>query len=132
MSRTIAALCLLVDDYDRAIDFYTQALRFDLLEDTVLSPEKRWVRVAPAGGGTALLLARAATPEQRALVGGQGAGRVWLFLQTDDFDDELAHLRTHGVRLAEAPRQEAYGRVVVFLDLYGNRWDLIEPAEGRR
>jgi catechol 2,3-dioxygenase-like lactoylglutathione lyase family enzyme len=128
MPRTIAAVSLLVDDYDQAIRFYTQALRFVLLEDTLLAPGKRWVRVAPAGGGTALLLARAAAPEQRALVGGQGAGRVWLFLQTDDFDGELAHLRAHGVRLAEEPRREAYGRVVVFLDLYGNRWDLIEPA----
>ena len=129
MPRKLAAISLLVDDHDRAIRFYTQALRFDLLEDTELSPGKRWVRVAPAGGGTALLLARAATPEQRALVGGQGAGRVWLFLHTDDFDGELAHLRAHGVRLLEEPRRESYGRVVVFLDLYGNRWDLIEPIK---
>jgi predicted enzyme related to lactoylglutathione lyase len=129
MPRTIATVSLLVDDHDQAIHFYTQALRFDLLEDTLLSPGKRWVRVAPAGGGTALLLARAATPEQRALVGGQGAGRVWLFLHTDDFDGELAHFRAHGVRLLEPPRHEAYGRVVVFLDLYGNRWDLIQPVQ---
>jgi catechol 2,3-dioxygenase-like lactoylglutathione lyase family enzyme len=131
MPSAIATVSLLVDDYDQAIRFYTQALRFELLEDTELSPGKRWVRVAPAGGGTALLLARAATPEQQALVGGQGAGRVWLFLHTDDFDGELAHFCTHGVRLLEEPRREAYGRVVVFLDLYGNRWDLIEPVEVR-
>ena len=131
LSKLAAAVSLLVDNYDQAIRFYTQALRFDLVEDSELAPGKRWVRVAPAGGGTALLLARAATPEQRALVGGQGAGRVWLFLQTDDFDGELAHFRAHGVRLVEEPRREAYGRVVVFLDLYGNRWDLIEPPQVR-
>jgi len=130
MQRTLATVSLLVEDYDAAIAFFTQALRFELLEDSPLAPGKRWVRVAPSGGGAALLLARAATPEQRALVGQQGAGRVWLFLHTDDFDAELTHFRAHGVRLAEAPRTERYGRVVVFLDLCGNRWDLIEPAAG--
>jgi catechol 2,3-dioxygenase-like lactoylglutathione lyase family enzyme len=132
MPRTLATISLLVKDYDAAIAFFTQALRFDLLEDRLLAPGKRWVRVAPSGGGAALLLARAATPEQQALVGQQGAGRVWLFLHTDDFDGELAHFRAHGVRLAEAPRNESYGRVVVFLDLCGNHWDLIEPAAGPR
>jgi catechol 2,3-dioxygenase-like lactoylglutathione lyase family enzyme len=127
MSRRLAYTSLLVHDYDEAIAFYTQALRFRLLEDTRLSATKRWVVVAPSGDGGALLLARASTPAQVALVGAQGGGRVWLFLHTDDLDAELAHLRAHGVRLTEEPRQESYGRALVFLDLYGNRWDLVEP-----
>jgi catechol 2,3-dioxygenase-like lactoylglutathione lyase family enzyme len=128
MSRRLAYTSLLVRDYDEAIAFFTGALRFVLLEDTRLSESKRWVVVAPAAdSGGALLLARASTPEQQALVGGQGAGRVWLFLHTDDLDADVAHLQRHGVRLTEAPREEAYGRVLVFLDLYGNRWDLVQP-----
>lgn len=85
-----------------------------------------WVVVAPRGGGAGLLLARAATPEQEAQIGHQSGGRVFLFLDTDDFDGDLAHMRLHGVRFAEAPRSEDYGKVVVFLDLYGNRWDLLQ------
>lgn len=127
MTRRIALTTLLVHDYDEAIQHYTQALRFELLEDTRLSPSKRWVVVAPSREGGALLLAQASTDAQRAMVGQQGAGRVWLFLHTDDFDAEITHLRAHGVKLLEAPRSEPYGRVVVVEDLYGNRWDLIEP-----
>jgi catechol 2,3-dioxygenase-like lactoylglutathione lyase family enzyme len=119
---------LLVPDYDEALAFFTQALRFQVRQDTALSPDKRWVVVAPSSSGGALLLARAATPEQRTLIGRQGGGRVWLFLHTDDLDADMAHLRTHGVAFAEAPRTEAYGRVVVFTDPWGNRWDLIQPA----
>jgi len=119
---------LLVPDYDEALAFFTQVLRFRVLEDTALSPDKRWVVVAPSSSGGALLLARASTPEQRTLIGRQGGGRVWLFLHTDDLDAEMAHMRTHGVAFAEAPRTEAYGRVVVFTDPWGNRWDLIQPA----
>ena len=126
MSRRLAYTSLLVRDYDEAIGFFTVALRFQLLEDTRLSPTKRWVVVAPSPEGGALLLAQPSTPKQAALIGGQGAGRVWLFLHTDEFDADIAHLQSHGVRLTETPRQESYGRVVVFLDLYGNRWDLIE------
>ncbi len=127
MTSRIAAFSLVVRDYDEAIQFYTQALRFELLEDTRLSETKRWVMVAPPGGqGAALVLARAATPEQLAVVGRQAGGRTWLFLHTDRFDDDLRHFAEHGVVLTEAPRNEVYGRVVVFLDLYGNRWDLIE------
>jgi catechol 2,3-dioxygenase-like lactoylglutathione lyase family enzyme len=129
MPRQIACVSLLVHDYDEAIAFYTRALRFELLEDTPREAGKRWVRVAPsAGTGSALLLARAANEAQRAVVGRQGGGRVWLFLHTDEFDADLAHMRAHGVRFTEAPRSEDYGRVVVFEDLYGNRWDLIEPV----
>ena len=122
------AFALLVRDYDEAISYYTGALGFELLEDSAQGGGKRWVRVAPRGGGCALLLARAANPEQIAGIGRQGAGRVWLFLHTDDFERDHARMQAHGVRFVEAPRSEAYGRVVVFEDLYGNRWDLIQPA----
>jgi catechol 2,3-dioxygenase-like lactoylglutathione lyase family enzyme len=132
LTQRIASLALVVRDYDEAIDFYTRALRFELIEDTRLSDTKRWVVVAPPGplgaGGASLVLARAATPEQVAVIGRQAAGRVWLFLHTTRFDDDLRHFAAHGVQLTESPRREAYGRVVVFLDLYGNRWDLIEAA----
>lgn len=126
-ARRLAALSLVVREYDEAIDFFTRVLRFRLLEDTDLGGGKRWVRVAPDQGAE-LLLARAATPEQQAAIGLQSGGRVFLFLHTDDFEGDVAHLRACGVRFTEAPRDEAYGRVVVFLDLYGNKWDLIQPA----
>ena len=122
-------LTLVVRDYDEAIDFYTRVMRLRLVEDTRLSATKRWVVVAPGNDGAALLLAQAATPEQRAAIGHQSGGRVFLFLHTDDLDADVAHLRTHGVRFAEdTVRNETYGRVIVFHDLYGNKWDLIEPA----
>jgi catechol 2,3-dioxygenase-like lactoylglutathione lyase family enzyme len=125
MPQTLAHLAFLVRDYDEAIAWFTEALGFGLLEDTALGGGKRWVRVAPPGGrGASLLLARAATPEQSASVGRQAGGRVVLFLHTDDF----ARLLAHGVRFRESPRKEAYGTVAVFDDLYGNPWDLVEPA----
>jgi catechol 2,3-dioxygenase-like lactoylglutathione lyase family enzyme len=127
MSRRFACTTLLVRNYDEALAFYTQALRFELIEDTRLSPTKRWLVVAPSREGGALLLAQAGNDEQAAMVGRQGAGRVWLFLHTDDLDEDIAHMQAQGVRFLESPRSEAYGRVVVFEDLYGNRWDLIEP-----
>jgi catechol 2,3-dioxygenase-like lactoylglutathione lyase family enzyme len=130
MARSIAKLALLVRDYDEAIAFFTDALRFALVEDTPLGAEKRWVVVTPPGGqGAALLLARAASPEQLAHVGNQAAGRVFLFLHTSNFWHDYRHMLAHGVRFAEEPREEPYGRVAVFLDLYGNRWDLLEPAQ---
>ncbi len=129
MPDTLAAIALLVHDYDEAIAFYSQAMGFELLEDTDRGGGKRWVRVAPPGGGSALLLARAVTPEQSAAVGNQSGGRVFLFLHTRDFDADLARLTAHGARLTETPRDEDYGRVVVFLDLYGNKWDLIQPGD---
>jgi catechol 2,3-dioxygenase-like lactoylglutathione lyase family enzyme len=129
MSARIADVALLVRDYDEAIRFFTGALGFELLEDTPAGNGKRWVRVAPAGGrSAALLLARAATAEQERFVGSQGGGRVFLFLETDDFEGDHARMRAAGVRFTEDPRREAYGTVAVFLDLYGNKWDLI----GRR
>ncbi|MCX6018088.1 MAG: VOC family protein [Chloroflexi bacterium] len=121
----ISSIALLVRDYDEAIAFFTQSLRFVLLEDTPLGGEKRWVRVAPAGGGAALLLARAVGPQQEHAIGDQSGGRVFLFLESADFWGDYAHMRAHGVRFVEAPRRERYGWVVVFLDLYGNRWDLL-------
>jgi catechol 2,3-dioxygenase-like lactoylglutathione lyase family enzyme len=131
LSRRLASVSLVVRDYDEAIDFYTRVMRFRLIEDTPLSPTKRWVIVAPGDGtDTTLLLAKAATPEQQAAIGNQTGGRVFLFLNTDSFDADVAHLRAHGVRFAEdVAREEAYGRVIVFHDLYGNKWDLIEPKE---
>ncbi len=128
MTRQIAQVALLVHDYDEAIRFFTQALDFELLEDAPRPEGRRWVRVGPGGGnGTALLLARAATPEQRGAVGNQTGGRVFMFLATDDFDRDYARMKAHGVRFTEEPRHEEYGMVVVFLDLYGNKWDLIGP-----
>jgi catechol 2,3-dioxygenase-like lactoylglutathione lyase family enzyme len=127
--RRLAMLSLVVREYDEAIHFYTRVMRFRLVEDTPLSPTKRWVVVAP-DEGAALLLAQAATPEQQAAIGHQSGGRVFLFLHTRDIEGDIAHLRAHGVRFAEdAPRDEPYGRVIVLHDLYGNKWDLIEPKK---
>ena len=124
----ITQVALVVRDYDEAIRFFTQALGFTLVEDTPRGDGKRWVRVAPPGGpGTELLLAQAATPSQQEAVGNQTGGRVFLFLRTDDFQRDYARMKSQGVRFTEEPRREEYGTVVVFLDLYGNKWDLIGP-----
>jgi lactoylglutathione lyase len=129
MSRAIAHLSFLVRDYDEAIAFFTESLGFDLIEDTPLGDGKRWVLVAPPGAsGAALLLAKAATPEQELRIGDQTGGRVFLFLRTDDFWREYEAMRARGVRFVEEPRRESYGTVVVFLDLYGNKWDLVQPG----
>jgi catechol 2,3-dioxygenase-like lactoylglutathione lyase family enzyme len=126
--KRLVMTTLVVRDYDEAIDFYTRVMRFRLVEDTALSPSKRWVVVSPGDDSAALLLARAASPEQEAAIGRQTGGRVAFFVHTDDFDGDVSHLRARGVRFAEdAPREEPYGRVIVFHDLYGNKWDLIEP-----
>jgi catechol 2,3-dioxygenase-like lactoylglutathione lyase family enzyme len=127
MRQQIGYVAVVVRDYDEAIAFYTQTLGFHLLEDTDLGGGKRWVLVAPPGSaGTALLLARAATPEQESRIGNQTGGRVFLFLHTDDFWRDYHALRSRGVQFESEPRQEAYGTVAVFVDLYGNRWDLLE------
>ena len=123
----LGAVSLLVRDYDDAIGFFVGKLGFDLSEDTDMGGGKRWVRVTPKGGQTSLLLARATT-EQRARIGDQAAGRVWLFLETDDFDRDHESFKAAGVVFREAPRREPYGVVAVFEDLYGNAWDLIGPA----
>lgn len=131
MAQHIGALTLLVADYDQAIRFFTDGLGFTLLEDTPLDepgkPGKRWVRVAPKGGsGSALLLAQAANGQQQAAIGQQGGGRVFLFLETDDFWGDYQRMQAYGVHFCEQPRDESYGTVVVFEDISGNRWDLLQ------
>ncbi|MBN9120771.1 MAG: VOC family protein [Planctomycetes bacterium] len=126
MGQAISAVALVVRDYDEAIHFYTRCLRFAVVEDTALATGKRWVVVRPPGGGTALLLAKAATPEQAARLGDQTGGRVFLFLSTDDFSKDYEEMKARGVRFTEGPREEGYGTVAVFLDLYGNKWDLVQ------
>ena len=126
MSQQIIHMSLLVADYDEAIQFYTGILEFELVEDTVLSDVKRWVLVRPAGfGGACLLLAKAANDEQKTRVGNQTGGRVFLFLQTDDFWRDYKKFVDKGVVFVREPVTEAYGTVAVFKDLYGNLWDLI-------
>ncbi|WP_455356791.1 VOC family protein [Streptomyces sp. SYSU K217416] len=125
----IALVALVVRDYDEAIGFYTDALGFELIEDTPRPDGSRWVVVRPAGtGSTALLLARAKDGDQRERVGDQTGGRVGFFLHTDDFTADHARMTAAGVRFLEEPRHEPYGSVAVFEDLYGNRWDLLQPA----
>ncbi len=132
----IAHVAFLVRDYDEAIAFFTEKLGFTLREDTARGPGRRWVVVAPpaspaarAGGdGATLLLARAANDEQARMVGNQAAGRVFLFLHTDDFQRDYEAMRTRGVEFLETPRMEPYGHVAVFRDLYGNKWDLLGPS----
>ena len=127
MNSSIALVTYLVRDYDEAIAFFTDALGFTLLEDSPQSQAKRWVVVGPAGGrGASLLLALAATPGQVAQIGNPAGGRVAFFLETDDFARDHARMLAAGVRFAEAPRHEPYGTVAVFLDLYGNKWDLLQ------
>ena len=131
MSQHLHHVALLVREYDEAIEYFTTVLGFELRGDTQLTPEKRWVVVAPPGAGAAsLLLARAATGDQRAFIGKQGGGRVWLFLHTDDFARDFAAMAARGVQFVEAPRDEPYGAVAVFEDLYGNRWDLVQMKPG--
>lgn len=131
MRQDIAAVTLVVHEYDEAIAFYKGVLGFELVEDTPLGDGKRWVLVRPAGSaGTALLLARADGPAQAARVGDPTGGRVGFFLHTDDFRRDHAAFTERGVRFVEAPRDEAYGTVAVFVDLYGNRWDLLQPRRG--
>lgn len=129
MRQKIANISLVVRDYDEAIDFYTQKLHFKLLEDTPLSETKRWVRVAPHGSeDCCLLLAKAANDEQCSRIGNQTGGRVFLFLHTDNFERDYQNLVSQGIMIVRKPTQEEYGKVAVFEDLYGNLWDLIEPA----
>ena len=129
MQQRIAHVALVVSDYDEAIAFYTQKLHFTLIDDTY-QPEqdKRWVVVAPPGdaGGTTLLLARASTPEQAKFVGNQSGGRVFLFLQTDDFWRDYNEMTDKGIVFVRPPTEQPYGTVAVFEDLYGNRWDLVQ------
>ena len=128
MAQTIASITLVVADYDEAITYYTDVLGFELMEYSARDNGKRWVRVAPPGSnGISILLARAVNERQRSRVGNQTGGRVGFFLHTDDFHRDYAGMRARGVVFSETPREEAYGTVAVFEDLYGNRWDLLEP-----
>lgn len=128
MPQHLAHIALLVDDYDRAIAWFSEKLRFELIEDTPMSAVKRWVLMRPQGSdGCMILLAKAASPEQLAVVGHQGGGRVFLFLHTDDLMRDHAHMRAHGVEFVRPPEVQPWGRVAVFRDLFGNLWDLIEP-----
>lgn len=129
MAQMIANITIVVREYDEAIAYYTGALGFRLVEDTPLSSEKRFVLVAPQGEtGTRLLLAKAANAEQASRIGNQTGGRVFLFLHTTDFWNDYHQMRERGVKFIEEPRHEEYGTVVVFEDLYGNKWDLVERA----
>ncbi|WP_310396691.1 VOC family protein [Hymenobacter sp.] len=128
MNQRLAHVALLVRDYDDAIAFYTDILGFNLVADQYLGAGKRWVVVAPPSPAScSLLLAEAKTDEEQRGVGHQGAGRVWLFLHTDDFWRDHPVLQARGLHFLEAPRREPYGHVAVFEDLYGNKWDLLEP-----
>lgn len=127
MQQFIGGIALVVADYDEAIAWYTTVAGFDLLEDVSMGADKRWVVVAPPGSKeTCLLLAQAANEEQRAVVGKQAGGRVMLFLHTDDFWRDYERMKAAGATFCETPREEVYGTVAVFEDLYGNRWDLIQ------
>ena len=123
--RRLALTTFLVRDYDEAIAFFVETLGFDLVQDQPLTPDKRWVVVTP-GDGSGLLLAKAASERQVGRIGDQTGGRVAFFLHTDDFERDYDRMIANGVRFAEAPREEAYGKVAVFEDLYGNHWDLLQ------
>lgn len=126
----LGMITVVVDNYDEAIKYYTEALGFTLVEDTKMSETKRWVVVAPdISQGAALLLAEATTPEQKAAIGNQTGGRVMFFIYTDDFDRDYARMAEHNVAFTEEPRFEEFGKVVVFADKYGNKWDFIERKD---
>ena len=129
MNQHIAHIALVVNNYDEAIKFYTEKLNFDLIEDTLLSETKRWVMVKPKGEGQCcLLLAQAANEEQKSRIGNQTGGRVFLFLYTDNFNRDYNNMLEQKIKFVRQPSKESYGTVAVFEDLYGNLWDLIEPA----
>jgi len=130
VTQRLGLVAIVVADYDEALGFYVDTLGFDLIEDTyVAAQDKRWVVVAPRGGDARLLLARATNDPQRAAIGNQTGGRVFLFLYTDDFWRDYAAYRERGVEFVRPPQRERYGTVAVFRDLYGNLWDLLEPNE---
>jgi len=129
MKQRIANVTLVVRDYDEAIDFYTRKLGFDLIEDTPLTPTKRWVLVAPKGSNeTRLLLAQADNEDQQSAIGAQTGGRVAFFLFTDDLWRDYRQMQAAGVSFVRPPIQQPYGIVAVFEDLYGNQWDLLQPS----
>jgi catechol 2,3-dioxygenase-like lactoylglutathione lyase family enzyme len=128
MKQNMIQIALVVKDYDEAIAFYTEKLFFDLIEDTVLNETKRWVRISPKGSeGFCLLLAKAANDSQLKCVGNQTGGRVFLFMHTDNLDRDYQNLVNQNIQIVREPITEEWGRVLVFADLYGNLWDLIQP-----
>ena len=130
MLQSLAHIALVVDDYDEAIQFYTETLHFTLVEDKVMSATKRWVMVAPPGStGTTLLLAQASNDEQKSRVDNQTGGRVFLFLYTDDIESDYKNLLDKKVKIVRELESQPHGKVLVFADLYGNLWDLIEPSK---
>lgn len=129
MQQSLAHIAIVVNDYDEAIEFYTKKLHFTLTEDSILSETKRWVLVTPKGGGCSLLLAKAANDEQQSRVGNQTGGRVLLFLHTDNLERDYQNLLHHQIKIVREPVTETWGKVLVFADLYGNLWDLIEPVK---
>jgi catechol 2,3-dioxygenase-like lactoylglutathione lyase family enzyme len=130
MALQLLNVTLVVEDYDEALQFYLEKLKFRLIEDTHLSEFKRWVLVSPSEeSSTRLLLAKAVNEEQKSRIGNQTGGRVSLFLQTDNFKEYFDHLKKNGVTIVREPALEPYGTVAVFADLYGNLWDLIEPHQ---
>jgi catechol 2,3-dioxygenase-like lactoylglutathione lyase family enzyme len=128
MKQSLAHVAIVVDNYDKAIDHYTRQLGFTLTEDTRLSETKRWVLVTPPGSACSLLLAQAATEEQRQHIGNQTGGRVFLFLHTDNFDRDYARLLEYQIEIVREASIESHGKVAVFKDIFGNLWDLIEPS----
>ena len=127
MKQSLAHVSLLVKEYDEAIEFYTKKLMFELVEDTLISENKRWVLVRPGGAvESCVLLARASDDHQRSIIGNQTGGRVFLFLATDDFERDYANLLRNNVKIVREPKNESYGQVLVFEDLYGNKWDLVQ------
>jgi catechol 2,3-dioxygenase-like lactoylglutathione lyase family enzyme len=129
MSQRLAQITLVVSDYDEAIEFYTEKLHFNLIEDTILSDTKRWVKIAPKDSPCCLLLAKAANEEQKSRIGNQTGGRVFLFLYTDDLEGDYQNLIQNKIQIIREPVLEKWGKVCVFADLYGNLWDLIEPVD---
>lgn len=130
VNRKIAHIALVVKDYDEAIDFYVHKLHFKLIENTVLNKKKRWVLIAPSADSSfSLLLAKADGETQKECIGNQSGGRVFLFLKTDNFDRDYQNLLDQKIRIVREPKEEIYGTVCVFKDLYGNLWDLIEPSK---
>jgi len=124
--NTLGMIAIVIDEYERAISHYVNDLGFTLIEDTPLSPDKRWVVVAPSENGARILLAKASNEDQRAAIGNSTGGRVGFFLYTSDFVQTYQNYKLKGIEFIETPRQEVYGQVVVFKDMYGNKWDLIE------
>ena len=128
MNQTIFQISILVDDYDTAIKYYTASLGFELVEDTKLNEQKRWVVVKPVGeGGVQILLAKASNEDQLKFVGNQSGGRVFLFLKTDNFWEDYHQMKLKNINFVRDPIEESYGIVAVFKDLYGNLWDFIQP-----